>query len=81
MPRRKSAEDMAASLFRSGPIPPRPPGDLSPPAKKAWRTLIGSRPSDFWTEGAKLALRRLCRTAVTAEKIHDRLDSVEVGSN
>jgi hypothetical protein len=74
MPRR-SAEAVSASLWRAGVTPPSPPKDLSPAAQKIWRKLANSRPGDWLDPAAQEMLRRLCRTLVSADQVHDQLDA------
>jgi phage terminase small subunit len=71
---RKSPEAIAASLYRTGVTPPEPPKDLSAAAQKVWRRLAGSRPGDWFDPAGQELLKRLCRTLVTAEAVHDQLD-------
>jgi hypothetical protein len=57
------------------PLPP--PRDLSQAATKIWKQITGSRPADWFDEGSAPLLRRLCRSAVSVEKLHDAYDKLD----
>jgi hypothetical protein len=72
---RISPEARSASLWRAGNAPPPPPKDLSPEAQKIWKRLAGSRPGDWFDAAAQELLKRLCRTLVTVDRVHDQLEA------
>src|SRR5262249_13282160 len=76
---RKSAEALAAELWRMGPKLPQPPRGLRGPARKYWATLIVSKPRDHWSGASLLLLHRLCQSAATAAVVQHRLDEDPVG--
>ena len=48
-------------------------------AAKLWRDIAGDRPPDWFNPASLRLLRRFCRTAVYAERLHDQLDTVQIG--
>lgn len=78
---RKSSEAIAFSLYRAGGKPPSPPPDLSSDAKKLWRQIANDRPADWFNPAALRLLRRFCRTAIYAERLHDALEEAAIGSD
>ena len=79
MPRR-SVEALAAAVYRAGGSPPEPPKDLGASARALWCQIAASKSPDWFDPANLRLLRRYCRTAITAEIWHDRLDQAEVGS-
>jgi hypothetical protein len=76
---RKSAENISGSLYRAGGKPPPAPHDLDADAATLWREIARDRPPDWFNPGSLRLLRRFCRTAVYAERLHDELDSATIG--
>jgi hypothetical protein len=76
---RKSAEERAATAYRAGGRPPAPPSGLDPAAAKLWRAIAASRPVEWFSPATLRLLRRFCRTAIYAERLHDALDAARVG--
>jgi hypothetical protein len=77
---RISAESRAGAIFRAGGKPPAAPRDLDATAARLWRAIAADRPVDWWTPASLRLLRRLCRTSVYAERLHDALDAAPIGS-
>jgi hypothetical protein len=72
---RESAESKAAKIWRAGTKLPSPPADLSPSAKKHWRTLVKQREAWFWTPSARISLQRLCATLASVEVTQKAYDA------
>jgi hypothetical protein len=78
---RKSPEERSAAMYRAGGKPPEPPADLNPDAARIWRLIASSRPADWFDHGSLPLLRRLCRTAVSVERLHDAYDALDPTSS
>jgi phage terminase small subunit len=61
---RISTEARAAALWRHKPEQLTPPSYLSPDAKKLWREVVASRPSDYFRPGSLQLLEQFCETMV-----------------
>jgi hypothetical protein len=62
MPRR-SAEGRSAAYFRTGGKGPEPPRDMSAFARRLWRSIVASRPPEFFPPGQQELLRQFCELA------------------
>jgi hypothetical protein len=81
MPRKSSAAlSVVRSVVASSPKVPAPPRELDRAAAHLWRAIAEDRPADWWNAGSLRLLRRFCRTAVYAERLHDALDDEPIGS-
>jgi hypothetical protein len=76
---RKSVEQRAAELWRTGNKPPEPPKDLALPAVDLWRRIAGSKPGDYWTPTLCVLLHRFVETAEYADRIAARVGELDVG--
>ncbi len=65
---RLSAEDRAASAWRAGSKPVKPPSYLSRQAKALWREIVASRPPDYFGPGSTHLLE-LFVVAVLAARV------------
>jgi hypothetical protein len=81
MPRKSVAAMMTVAVLPQRPKPPSPPRDLDRAAARLWRDIAEDRPVDWWNPGSLRLLRRFCRTAVYAERLHDALDDELIGSD
>ena len=77
---RKSAESLSFAMYHVGAAPPEPPNDMDVASSALWREIAADRPADWFTPASLRLLRRYCRTCVTAEQWHDKLDMLDVGS-
>ena len=80
MPRRSAAALQTIALDARS-TPPRPPRDLNRAAAQLWRDIAADRPADWWNPASLRLLRRFCRTAVYAERLHDAVDDEPIGSD
>jgi len=78
---RKSPAALAADLWRSGSLPPKPPDNLRGVARTYWTRLASSKPCDHWSGAGPLLLARLCQTLATAECIQKQLDADPAAPN
>ena len=77
---RKSSEEIAASRWRAGSKPPKPPANLDRTSRRLWKEIAEGQPPDWWNPATLRLLRRYCRTAVYCERVADALDVAELGS-
>jgi hypothetical protein len=66
-------EDESASLSRL----PGPPDRLSPRAAEIWRSCVGTKPSDWFSDDALPLLESYCRHCASAEYLSDRIAAYE----
>ena len=78
---RKSAAALQTVALGPRPKPPAPPRDLNRAAEQLWRDIAADRPVDWWNPASLRLLRRFCRTAVYAERLHDAVDDEPIGSD
>jgi hypothetical protein len=81
MPRKSLAAMMTVSALPQRPKPPEPPCDLGDAEAELWREIAADRPVDWWNPASLRLLRRFCRTAVYAERLHDALDDELIASD
>ena len=66
---RLSAEDRAASAWRAGGEPPKPPKHLSRRARAMWREIVASRPVDYFGPGATQLLESFVVAVLAAREL------------
>ena len=66
---RKSAEERAGAVWRSGGALPAPPKHLGREARAVWRETIKSRPVDFFPRGVLPLLEDFCVATVVMRKV------------
>ena len=76
---RASAEERAASFYRSGPVPV-PPKAMSAEAKAIWRKIVATKPVDWFDAGSLPLLRLYCETLASAERIAADLVEIKTSS-
>ena len=77
---RTSAEERAASFYRAGSKPAAPPRILSTRAKYIWRSIVNTKPVDWFDAGNFGLLADHCETQVLLEEVWARLRRYPVGS-
>ena len=70
---RKSAEERAGVVWRSGGALPPPPKHLGREARVIWRETVKSRPPDFFPKGVLPLLEDFCVAAVVMRKVATRI--------
>jgi hypothetical protein len=64
---RMSAESRSAAAYLVGGKPPQPPKHLSARAKAIWRSIVASRPVDYFRPGSDVLLAQFCEMAAAQE--------------
>ena len=77
---RISAEQRASRLFLTGHKPPQPPSDLGKPAADHWRTIVRSRPPDFFDGGVQGLLQTLCSALAECSRVAQAMAAEPVGT-
>jgi hypothetical protein len=71
---RISAEARSAAAWRAQGVHPKPPENLSKPAKAIWHEIVDCRPADFFKPGALHLLEQLCVATVAARRVADLVE-------
>ena len=70
---RLSAEDRAASAWRAGGEPPKPPKHLSRKGRAMWREIVASRPADYFAPGATQLLAAFVVASVAMRELAPKI--------
>jgi hypothetical protein len=73
-------EQRSGELYRNGGNRPRPGPDLGQPEAKLFRSIVASKPADWFSPATAVLLTRFVKTSVYAEKVQDELENLPIGS-
>ena len=70
---RLSAEDRAAATWRAGGAGPKPPKHLGRQARALWRSIVASRPADYFAPGSTQLLESFVVASVAARELAPKI--------